>query len=900
MGTDPFFWKAGFRAVGNRGLSPIFAATTMPRLMADAPKLYLVDAMSNIHRAYHAIQRLSTAAGRPTNAIYGFVTMLRKMLREHAPEYLAVAWDGPQRTLRHEAYSEYKANRQPMADDLASQIPTIRQILDAYRIPVLELPGYEADDVIGTLAKKASTMGFDVVIVTADKDMLQLVGPRVRVFHTGRERFLDEAGVREFFGVAPGQVADVLALMGDSVDNIPGVPRVGEVTAKKWIAEYGDLPTLLARADEIKGKVGESLREHREDALVSRRLVEIPTDLAIPFEPDALRCTPADAKTLKDLFVELEFHSLAAEIHDESAVRPEISALRRKPGEPFAVDPSRPLGLALLRAKDRMLLSVSDGKDVEIAEESPAEIARRWRGLDRPGRSVTIADAKPLDALLAREGASVEADVFDVCLAQYVLSPGAGSSEFEVMAFQRLGHRVTTDKEAGIVSCSLPEGYAVETADRWLGERASGTLALAERLRPEMEKRPELERIYREIERPLTPVLARMEQAGIRVDIPYLAEMSARMDRDLRALEEKIWEEAGEQFNVNSPVKLGQVLFEKMKYPVGRKTAKTRVSSTGVEVLNELAEQGFPIARLIIEYREISKLKGTYVDALPQLADVESRVHSSFHQTVAATGRLSSSDPNLQNIPIRTAAGREIRRAFVAAPGTRLVIADYSQIELRILAHLSGDAALIGAFERGDDIHRATASKIFGVAPDLVSTEMRFAAKRINFALLYGMAAYTLGRDLGVPTAEAKSYIESYFAQFPAVRGTLDGILDEARNTREVRTIFGRVRPIPDIHASNGMVRGNAERMALNAPFQGSAADIIKIAMVRLDHSLAEAGSRARMLLQVHDELVLEAPEDEVEEVSALVRRVMEGAAKLRVHLAVDVGAGDNWLDAKH
>ncbi len=868
--------------------------------MAEAPpKLYLVDAMSNIHRAYHAIQRLSTAAGRPTNAIYGFVTMLRKMLREHAPEYLAVAWDGPQRTVRHEAYADYKANRVPMADDLAAQIPAIRQILDAYRIPVLELPGYEADDVIGTLAKKASAMGFDVVIVTADKDMLQLVGPRIRVFHTGREKFLDEAGVREFFGVAPEQVTDVLALMGDSVDNIPGVPRVGEITAKKWIAQYGDLATLLARADEIKGKVGESLREHKEDALVSRRLAEIPTDLNIPFEPDALRCAPADAKRLKDLFVELEFHSLAAEIHDESAVRPEISAVRRKPDEPFQVDPSGPLGFAVLKSKDATLLAVSDGENVEIAEEPGAAIVRRWRALDRPGRVVTTADAKSLDALLAREGASIQADVFDVCLAQYVLSPGAGSSEFEVMAFQRLGQRLTTDKEAGIVSCTLPEGYAVETADRWLGERATGTIALAERLRAEMEKKPELEKIYREIERPLTPVLARMELTGIRVDIPYLKEMSARMERDLRALEEKIWAEAGEQFNVNSPVKLGQILFEKMKYPVGRKTAKTRVSSTGVEVLNELAEQGYPIAKLVLSHREISKLKGTYVDALPQLADSESRVHSSFHQTVAATGRLSSSDPNLQNIPIRTAAGREIRRAFVAPAGRKLVIADYSQIELRILAHLSNDAALIGAFERGDDIHRATASKIFGVSPDLVSTEMRFAAKRINFALLYGMAAYTLGRDLGVSTAEAKSYIESYFAQFPAVRGTLDGILEEARRTKEVRTIFGRVRPIPDIHASNGMVRGNAERMALNAPFQGSAADIIKIAMVRLDRALTERKSGARMLLQVHDELVLEAPEYEVEEVSALVERVMEGAAQLRVHLAVDVGAGDNWLDAK-
>jgi DNA polymerase-1 len=869
--------------------------------MSDGPpKLYLVDAMSNIHRAYHAIQRLSTSAGRPTNAIYGFVTMLRKMMREHTPDYVAVAWDGPERTKRHDQYVDYKANRPTMADDLRVQLPAIRAILEAYKIPVLELPGYEADDVIGTLSRKASLMGFDVVIVTADKDMLQLVGPRVRVFHTGREKFLDEAGVREFFGVSPAQVVDVLALMGDSVDNIPGVPRVGEVTAKKWIAEYGDLATLLARADEVKGKVGESLREHRDDALISRRLVEIPVDLDIPFEPDAFRSTAADSAKLKQLFVELEFHSLAAEIHDEAAVAPEIAAVRRRPGEPFQVDPAAdPLGVALLRARDRVLLAVSDGGNVEIAEEAAPEIAARWRSLDRPGRPITLADGKTLDALLAGEGGAVAADVFDVCLAQYVLSPGVGSSDFEVMAFQRMGHRVTSNKEAGIVSCALPEGYAVETADRWLGERASGTRELATRLRAELEKRPALEKIYREIERPLTPVLARMELAGIAVDIPYLNEMSARMETSLRGLEERIWAEAGEEFNVNSPVKLGQVLFEKMKLPVGRKTAKTRVSSTGVEVLNELAEAGFPIARMVIEYREISKLKGTYVDALPQLADAESRVHSSFHQTVAATGRLSSSDPNLQNIPIRTAAGREIRRAFVAPPGSKLVVADYSQIELRILAHLSGDENLIAAFERGDDIHRATAAKIFGVTPDLVSQEMRFAAKRINFALLYGMAAFTLGKDLGVSTAEAKSYIESYFAQFPGVRGYLDGILDEARRTREVTTIFGRVRPIPDIQASNGMVRGNAERMALNAPFQGSAADIIKIAMVRLDRALATQGFRSRLLLQVHDELVLEAPAGEVSALSDTVRKVMEEAAALKVHLAVDVGSGDNWLAAK-
>jgi DNA polymerase-1 len=390
-----------------------------------------------------------------------------------------------------------------------------------------------------------------------------------------------------------------------------------------------------------------------------------------------------------------------------------------------------------------------------------------------------------------------------------------------------------------------------------------------------------------------------MELTGVAIDLPLLREISARMDGELRSLERRIWDEAGEEFNVNSPVKLGQILFEKLKYPVLKKTAKTKSSSTGVEVLTELAEQGLSLPKLVLEYREISKLKGTYVDALPVLADAAGRVHSSFRQNVAATGRLSSSDPNLQNIPIRTATGREIRKAFVAPPGLKLVVADYSQIELRILAHLSGDAALIRAFEEGQDIHRATAAKIFGVAPDLVSHEMRFAAKRINFALLYGMAAFTLGKELGVSTSEAKSYVDSYFAQFPSVRACLDGILSEARRTKEVTTLFGRVRPIPDIAASNGAVRANAERMALNAPFQGTAADIIKIAMIRLDAALSEDKLAARLVLQVHDELILEAPEEEVAEVEELVRRVMEDSAELKVRLAVEVGSGRNWLEAK-
>ena len=865
---------------------------------ARGPTLYLVDAMSNIHRAYHAIQRLSTSSGRPTNAVFGFVTMLRKTLREHKPDYIAAAFDRAEKTVRHEAFAAYKANRPGMPDDLAVQIPEIRRVCEAYRIPILEMPGYEADDVIGTIARKAADEGLDAVIVTADKDMLQLVGPRVRVFHTGRERFLDEEGVREFFGVPPAQVADVLALMGDSSDNVPGVPRVGEVTAKKWIAQYGDLSKLLARSEEIPGKAGESLREHREDALLSRRLVGIVTDLPIPFDPERLRRNPPDEQKLAELFAELEFHSLVDELKGE-ATAPAAVSRRLEAGSPYTLGESKPLGVSLLAHRDDVLLALSDGTKVEIAEEPAAQILERWARADRPGHPIAAADAKPLDALLSRAGRAVAGDVFDVGLAQYVLAPGVSSSDFETIAFQRLGQRVLRDKEAGVSAGILADAHEIGAADRWLAERAAGSVALSGRLREELAARPALERVYREIERPLTPVLARMELAGIAIDVPFLREMSTKMEKGLRSLEQRIWVEAGEEFNINSPIRLGQILFEKLGYPVLKKTSKTKSSSTGFEVLTELAEKGLPLPKLVLEYREIAKLKGTYVDALPALADAEGRVHSSFRQTVAATGRLSSSDPNLQNIPIRTAAGREIRRAFVAQAGARLVVADYSQIELRILAHLSGDTALKEAFERGEDIHRATAARVFGVSGDLVTPEMRTAAKRINFGLLYGMGAYSLAKDLQVSTAEAKTFIDSYFNQFPSVRGCLEAILARARKTGEVETLFGRVRPIPDIQASNPGVRSNAERMALNAPFQGSAADIIKLAMIRLDRALSESGLSARLLLQVHDELVLEARESDVERASRLVAEVMESAASLSVRLAVEVGAGRDWLSAK-
>ena len=862
------------------------------------PTLYLIDAMSNIYRAYHAISRLSTTAGQPTNAAYGFVTMLKRMLREHQPDALAAAFDRPEKTIRHEAYEAYKANRPEMEADLFTQIPLVRQVCEAYRIPILEMPGYEADDVIGSLAAEAARRGYDTVIVTADKDMLQLVGPHVRVYHTGRERFLDEVGVKEFFGVAPSQVADVLALMGDSSDNIPGVPRVGEVTARKWIGEYGSLDNLLAKADEIKGKAGESLRENRETALLSKRLATIPTDLPIPFEPDALKLEPPDAGKLKALFTQLEFHSLAAEVEEPGAA-PTYETARLPVTAPFSLAGADPLGLALLTLGGQALLALSDGKRAEIADEPTGRVLERFAALDRPGRALAMADAKPLDRLLARSGQGVSSDVLDAGLLQYVLAPGVGGSDFEVMAFQRLKQRVTPDADVAPDGATLAEGYEIAAVDRWLAERAAGAVALCRGLAAELSARPALEKIYREIERPLTPVLARMELAGVAIDTALLFRMSARMEKDLRALEQKIWAEAGEEFNVNSPVKLGQILFEKIVYTSLKKTAKTKSSSTGVEVLTELAERGYPLPKLVLEFREIAKLKGTYVDALPALADEAGRVHTTFAQKVAATGRLSSFDPNLQNIPIRTAAGREIRRAFVAGRESKLVVADYSQIELRILAHISGDAALIEAFERGQDVHRATAAKVFGVAPDLISAEMRTAAKRINFGLLYGMGAFSLAKDLGVSTSEAKTFIEAYFAQFPSVRACLDGVLAEARAKKEVTTAFGRVRPIPDIAASNPNVRANAERMALNAPFQGTAADVIKIAMVRLDRALTDQGFAARLVLQVHDELVLEAPDAEVERLSALVREVMEGAARLKVRLAVDVGSGQDWLSAK-
>jgi len=896
------------------------------------PLLYLVDGSNALHRAFHAIRSLNNSKGFPTNAVYGFAAILRKLVREHKPTHVGIAFDVSESTARKEAYADYKAQRKPMADDLSVQVPYIKRLCEAFRMPILELPQFEADDVIATLATKAAARGFDVVLFTTDKDFLQLVGPRVRMYHAMREKMLDAAGVEEFFGVPPERVGDVLAIMGDTSDNVPGVAGIGEVGARKLVQQYGSLEEVLAHAEEVTAKkTREALLSGAESARLSRRLVELERELPIALDMDALKLDPADPEKLKALYSELEFHSLVDELEAASPGTVEEVAFRKlSPGESFrpAVGPIGiavfPLGIAPSGVPPssavpepaldlpegatadlplgpaapaepatgaRCLFAVSDGSETVVGEETPEALAARLARLR--GLAWVSADAKGVDAFLLRHGVSDLPSIFDPCIARYVLASGAANPEFEAIALDLFRRKAATAKEAG-----FPPG-SLSTAARYAAERARWALEMREKLEPELEAKPNLLSVFREIECPLTPVLARMEAAGVLVDVPYLRSLSERMASDLQRLESEIFAEAGEAFNIASPPQLSRILFEKLNLPAGKRTAKTKSYSTGVETLQALASQGHKIATLLMEHREISKLKGTYADSLPQLADAGGRIHAKFNQTVAATGRLSSSDPNLQNIPIRTEAGREIRRGFIAPDGAQILAADYSQIELRILAHVSGDRAMIDAFASGQDVHRATAAKVFNVSPDLVTLEMRIAAKRINFGLLYGMGAFSLAKDLGVSTGEAREFIEAYFAQFPGVRATLEGVVEGARKNGYVTTVFGRERPIPEIRSSNGMVRANAERMAQNAPFQGSAADIVKRAMVVIDAALREARLETRMLLQVHDELLFEVPDRELSDARARIVDAMEHAADLAVPLKVDVGIGQNWLEAK-
>ncbi len=837
------------------------------------PRLLLVDGHSNLYRAFFAIRAsLSAPDGTPTNAAYGFLRMQHKLLRELEPTHVGVAFDVGKETFRTRLDERYKAHRPPMPDDLAVQIPLTQEALALLGVAVLAEPDVEADDVIGTLAVRAAAAGFEVIIASTDKDLMQLVrDPAIAMWHTRLERRLDEKGVEEVFGVPPAKVGEVLSLMGDSSDNIPGCPGIGEKGARELIAAWGNVEAIYAHLDEVTPpRARKALAEHRDEVELSHELVRIRTDLEIKATLEAMARGPADSERLAEFYRRVGFASLLAEIAPRKVEATPPSAVWELSPEAATALLERP-GAALALAGDR--LGIAGGDEVAAVSAPAAELARL---LAPRLEKAWCHDAKALLAAVRDAGGAPTGVPRDAMLAAYLLSPGEGT---ELAALC---------KRFGV---EAPAGDAPEASARALAALAP---LLATRL-----AKGDLEEVFTTLELPLVPVLEAMERHGIRLDLGALRELSGRLAASLAELEREIHAEAGGPFNINSPQQLAEVLFERRGLPVLRRTAKTRAPSTDADVLVELAAKGHRLPALLLEYREQTKLKSTYVDALPKQVGADGRVHTRFNQAVAATGRLSSSDPNLQNIPVRTEMGREVRRAFVADPGQVLLAADYSQIELRVLAHLSQDPALEQAFARGEDIHRTTAALVFGVAPELVGPEQRRAAKTINFGLIYGMGAYALARELGVSNAEAAKFIDAYFSRLPKVREWLDATKEQARATGKVTTLFGRVRWIAGLDAANSQVRGNAERQAINAPVQGTAADLMKLAMIRLHRELESGGLPARLLLQVHDELVLEVADEAVAEAAALARGVMEGAAQLRVPLKVDTGTGASWAAAK-
>ena len=871
-------------------------------------RLYLIDGYSNIFRAFYAIRALSNSKGFPTNAIYGFLNMLRKLLREEKPELIGVAFDVADETvLRKEKFEDYKANRKPMPEDLVPQIPWIRRAIEAHRIPVLELEKYEADDVLGTLARRASEAGYDVVLVSADKDLMQLVDEHVRVFHTGRERMYDPAAVEEDFGVPPERIVDVLALKGDSVDNVPGVPGIGDKGARQLVREFGDLDSLLDRADEVSRKsYREGLKEHRDKAELSRELVTIHTDLPVDFDPDRMRHESPDVEELAEIYRELEFNTLLDELEIEASGGAEEVAPAEEVLSPdewqartadlagwiclAAVGPGDPLGVAVAGAQGPVLFADFRREDLREAVIGSLE---RWLRAD-----ATIVGHDLKEVLrLAPSGAVASAALFDTMLASYLLRSAARAHALEEVASERLRLKLLKSDQAGWSKGQEPP-LGSEAVLAFAGERVEAPRRLEPRMRDELASSG-LENVYRQIEGPLVPVLMGMEEAGVLLDVEFLAELSSDMGGELSEIEQQIYEIAGDRFNINSPRQLGEIMFERLGYPIIKKTRKTKSYSTDQATLDELAARGFELPEKILRFRELAKLKSTYVDALPGLVDSAGRLHTRYEQAVAATGRLSSINPNLQNIPIRSEEGRKIRKAFVAPADRQLLVADYNQIELRILAHIAEEDELLAAFRAGEDIHATTAAAMFDLAPELVSPDQRRAAKVINFGILYGMSAFGLAQNLNIPRDDAGRFIKAYLGRFSKVKQYMDETVESARREGKVETLYGRVRWLPDINSKNYNLRENARRMAINARIQGTAADLLKLAMIAVDRRLRHEYPDADLLLTVHDELVLETPAEVVEAVGQLVVEEMSGVAELSVPLIVDVGWGSSWYDAK-
>ncbi|MEM1176791.1 MAG: DNA polymerase I [Acidobacteriota bacterium] len=887
-------------------------------------RVYLIDGYSNIFRAFYAIRNLSSSRGEPTNAIFGFIQILHKLLRDAQPEFLGIAMDVSSKTVRKEQYEDYKANRRPMPDELRSQIPWIRKVAEAYGIPMLEMEKYEADDVLGTLAKKGSAAGYEVVLVSADKDLMQLVDEHVLLQHTGRDKLYDPALVTEDFGVPPARVIDVLALMGDASDNVPGVPGIGEKGAKKLINEHGSLDQLLDNASTIKRKsYREGLENHRDKALLSRDLVTIHTDLDIDFDPATLALSEPDYPTLLDLCWRLDFQGLAREIESThggvvETLEPAVD-IDGVEGLGVLDDAGPRLAAAIVQGLDDEplgaavgLLSAGDGGAGDESDGGP-EISPYWIDFRRDGlRGAFLErlrawvaddevellghDLKEVLRLLGPR-ATVRCRLLDTMLFSYVVRSALRSHDLETVVMDRLHRAVTSPKDAGFAKGELPM-VGAEPLRILAAERVCLPHSMADGLINEMDVQ-DLRRVYDELEEPLVPVLATVEETGVELDSDFLGDMSIELGREIEAVEADIYERAGERFNIQSPKQLGEILFEKLDYPVLRKTRKTKNYSTDAETLEELAARGYDLPERIIHFRELTKLKSTYVDALPTMVADDGRIHTRFNQAVAATGRLSSAHPNLQNIPIRTELGQRVRKAFRAAPGHRLVVADYSQVELRVLAHVAEEEVMIEAFSRGEDIHAATAAAVFGGSPLLVNPDQRRMAKVINFGIIYGMTSFGLGRQLGIPKKDAQNFIDTYMERYPGVRRYTEATLDEAFETGRVRTLYGRVRQLPDIKSRNWNLRENAKRMAINAPIQGTAADLMKIAMIRIEKRLEEQLPETRVLLTVHDELVIEAPTADAEAAGELLQETMMGVAELKVPLAVDVGIGPTWYDAK-
>ncbi len=905
--------------------------------------------MSFIFRAYHAMQRqrpMSTRSGIPTAATYVFVNMINKLRRDFEPEYFAAVfdvsapvfrderakemetirkWDAKTQTFQEVEYAGYKANREEMPSDLAQQLPYIRRALEALRIPILQAEGFEADDVIGTLARKAAAKGHPVFVVSNDKDMMQLVTDDIHVLNPAKDNLiLDSGKVEETFGVPPEKVIDVMALRGDSVDNIPGAPGIGDKGSVEIIRQFGSLEAALDQAEEVKRKsYRESLQNNRDNILVSKELVTIDQEVPLDLDLAEMRTQPPDIEACRELYTELEFTSLLKELGPAEDI--DKVEYRLKPTakqiETF-VEQAREHGFAFA-------LDATGGEDSAASEtdnesqdsdsaEPPQESSRQLNLLDNPKAAAKAAAtsedlrlgvaAEPGSALVLPlavlrpllEDASVPKRVHNLKAILHTLSPLGielqGVTD-DVMLYSYLINPTHSTHRLADVTARF-RNYPLQTeGEHALPQAAHAVFTLAPTLRKDLERENTL-RVYEDIDLPLTPVLFTMEQAGVRIDSGVLRKMADHLSTRMQSISEEIFSQAGARFNLNSPKQLGDVLFNKMGLPKPLKHGKGKVASTAQDVLEDLAQHN-DVPRLVLEYRQLAKLKSNYVDSLPQLADSDGRVHTTFHQVGTATGRLSSTNPNLQNIPIRTELGREIRAAFIASPGRVLLSADYSQIELRLMAHFSEDPLLLRAYTTGQDIHTLTASEVFGVPADDMDKQTRNRAKAVNFGIVYGISPFGLAQNLGIEQSEARQYIDTYFARYKGVRAYIDRVIEETRREQKVRTLFGRVRPIPDIQSRNANQRGFAERTAVNTPLQGTAADLIKPAMIRIAQRLHNEKLQALMTLQVHDELLFDVPEAEVDTIRSIVKHEMENVVELKVPIVADIGIGPNWRDLK-